>query len=872
MKQGVKAIQGKIDIKAGVWESYTVSEWYPDTPMEVRNEANVKWRAYKINTNGSLTLALEKKEGVFRFGQAGIGSKYKIVAFLNSPELDNASSITITVVATEQPDITSIVLSDMKGAVLTKPLAGGQIVNAHVNTVGMNSKHKVVISLWEDVKDSHKLIEEKSVFVGSMGVAHAQFIIPVDFKKRMDALMGKAIEETSYHITAYALGELSSVAASQMIAKGEKPVLPSERKKQIQEHLEKKTKKQTTTPPYKGKIAPPAAKPKLSPLAESGGIKAVYFVDKTGKKITENRTSNLRVIIESQGLIDREINLKLFEDDTVTDDDFLFEKNYTLTSTKNYVDITLTKEMQEKGYEFGEGWEQELYVKIHVLNFYPRIKSEALKIDFTSKTIDVPDGVSTVRVASTDAEKKKEEKGCPNCDKDITLAQIKAICVDLKGNCLVKEDKMIKEALPYLNKYRKKVGINTCVRKAHFLAQLSQESKFYDLEEGFNYYWESLISTFSAFTTTEGRKKAKLWGRKIKDRNILGYETVSKENEENISNWAYKDKNLNKNFSSGDGSKYRGRGFKQITWKSNYKSLSEYFNSCMKINEESNVDWETNYKDLTYKPKDAIVSALAYWGKNNINSVANENNSKSVEKVTKKINSVLKGLIERKQFFKNAVEILKVNTCLKGSEIEIENGTVIIVSGTDTKKEKDPAQNIYWVMYKTDIYKDMSLETYKKLKKNKKLPNPDYTTYLSRDTHQTYSKKLGALKHSDKRFGQYNEIQPGEYFLVPNVSGQTYKVYVIDSESKSASSANGIEGVDGDRGGVAIHQYCPRFSVGCFTFNSGKNTTPVTNFINQLSDLEINDEKPVRFIVEERKVIETKWDNIKKGTKKWTGI
>ncbi|WP_445709994.1 hypothetical protein [Flavobacterium sp.] len=63
--------------------------------------------------------------------------------------------------------------------------------------------------------------------------------------------------------------------------------------------------------------------------------------------------------------------------------------------------------MQEKGYEFGEGWEQELYVKIHVLNFYPRIKSEALKIDFTSKTIDVPDGVSTVKVGSSEVEKKK---------------------------------------------------------------------------------------------------------------------------------------------------------------------------------------------------------------------------------------------------------------------------------------------------------------------------------------------------------------------------------------------------------------------------------------------------------------------------------
>ena len=60
------------------------------------------------------------------------------------------------------------------------------------------------------------------------------------------------------------------------------------------------------------------------------------------------------------------------------------------------------------------------------------------------------------------------------------------------------------------------------------------------------------------------------------------------------------------------------------------------------------------------------------------------------------------------------------------------------------------------------------------------LPEPDYSTYLSRDTHQTYSKKQGSFKHSDKRFGQYNEIPPGEYFLVPGLAGQSYKIYVID--------------------------------------------------------------------------------------------
>ena len=414
MKQGVKAIKGKNEIKPGVWETYTVSEWYPDTPEEKKNEANVTWQAHKINPDGSLTLAIEKKEGVFRFGQAGIGSNYKIVAFLNTPEFDNASSIAVKVVATEKPDITSIVLSDAKGVTLTKPLSAGQIVNAHVNTVGMTTKHKVVISLWEDEKESHKLLQEKSVFVGSMGVAHAQFVIPYNFVKKMEALMGKASSEVSYHITAYALGELSSVEANKMKARGEKAVLPEERKKQTQEHLENKTKTKTTTPPYKGKVTTPATKPKTSPLAESGGISAVYFVDKAGKKITKNTTNNLRVIVESQGLIDREINLKLWEDDTYaySDDDFLFEKNYTITSNKNYIDIPLTKEMQEKGYEFGEGWEQELYVKIHVLNFYPKIKSTSLKIDFTSKTIDVPDGVSTVKVGKTDVEKDKNECFC----------------------------------------------------------------------------------------------------------------------------------------------------------------------------------------------------------------------------------------------------------------------------------------------------------------------------------------------------------------------------------------------------------------------------------------------------------------------------
>lgn len=204
---------------------------------------------------------------------------------------------------------------------------------------------------------------------------------------------------------------------------------------------------------------------------------------------------------------------------------------------------------------------------------------------------------------------------------------------------------------------------------------------------------------------------------------------------------------------------------------------------------------------------------------------------------------------------------------------ELNNdGTVVVVSGTDTKEEKDPTQNIYWVMYKTSVYRNMSLTNYKKLEKINKLPDAHYVTHLSRDTHQTKTGAGKILKHSDKRFGTYNEVPPGEYFLVPGIGQQKYKIYVIDSESKSADSENGIAGPDGNRGGVALHHYCPRFSVGCFTFNSGKITKPVQDFIDNVPDLSLGDSKPVHFIVKPRNVEETVWENSAYGTKKWKGI
>ena len=65
---------------------------------------------------------------------------------------------------------------------------------------------------------------------------------------------------------------------------------------------------------------------------------------------------------------------------------------------------------------------------------------------------NIMDSITSLSASVVDNTNKEENKesGCPNCDKDITLEEIKAICVSEKNNkgieeILIKDDKYIKE-------------------------------------------------------------------------------------------------------------------------------------------------------------------------------------------------------------------------------------------------------------------------------------------------------------------------------------------------------------------------------------------------------------------------------------------
>ncbi|QYS87351.1 hypothetical protein JJC03_05440 [Flavobacterium oreochromis] len=478
-------------------------------------------------------------------------------------------------------------------------------------------------------------------------------------------------------------------------------------------------------------------------------------------------------------------------------------------------------------------------------------------------TVQISKEKSPVLVGIDQVNKKEEKRNdgkCPNCDKDITAIELKQIFTDADQATLTK-------VATIYSKYMKELNMNTCWNKAHFFAQARIESGsglHVKSGENFNWYWKSLIKEFSAFQSEEGKINAKKWGREeLKP----ALPAVTLENQKKIANWAYshkfsKGKELG-NSQENDGWNFRGKGLLQLTGRSAY----EYANTYTK---KEGADIISNPDLVVSNVSIAVLSSMAFWKWKSLNTSSNLTKD-VINKICPKVgkNTSVTGRDgkcstnheEKKKIFDGSTsEVFKIDECRLGKSLNKNNekGTVIFISGKGSKYISS------WLVYKTDVYLNMTLDTFKKLKRKEDLPNPDFTTFLSRDAHGD-KEKYG--KHSDKRYGTGNETPPGEYYLIPATPGQSYKMY-ISSDGKSPS----IKGPDGNRDGVAIHQYSPKFAIGCLTTVTGKDTSIVNKLLNILNDLPLKDDKPVRIILEERKVKEEQWNNNKIGTIKWTGI
>ncbi len=175
-----------------------------------------------------------------------------------------------------------------------------------------------------------------------------------------------------------------------------------------------------------------------------------------------------------------------------------------------------------------------------------------------------------------------------------------------------------------------KFGITTPLRLAHFLAQASHESGgFKAVNENLNYSADGLKKIFPKYfpgnlSESYARQPQKIANRVYASRMGNGDET------------------------SGDGYRYKGAGFIQLTGKSNYSAFDKF------------VDDDILANPSLVATKYALASAAWFFWKNNLWSICDQGaTDQVVAAVTKRVNGAHIGLQDRLKHFKEYWALLK---------------------------------------------------------------------------------------------------------------------------------------------------------------------------------------------------------------------
>jgi len=175
-----------------------------------------------------------------------------------------------------------------------------------------------------------------------------------------------------------------------------------------------------------------------------------------------------------------------------------------------------------------------------------------------------------------------------------------------------------------------KFQINTPLRLAHFLAQCGHESGGFRLtKENLNYSAKGLNGIFKKyFPTLES---------------ALPYERKP----EKIANKVYGGRMGNGPESSGDGAKFCGRGYIQLTGRDNYTAFGKAIGEDVTVNPQIVAE------------KYALLSAAWFFNKNGLHKMADGGaNDATVTSITKRVNGGTIGLPDRIKHFNEFYKLL----------------------------------------------------------------------------------------------------------------------------------------------------------------------------------------------------------------------
>jgi putative chitinase len=186
------------------------------------------------------------------------------------------------------------------------------------------------------------------------------------------------------------------------------------------------------------------------------------------------------------------------------------------------------------------------------------------------------------------------------------------------------------EVLSQIPQTMEKFTINTPLRLAHFLAQCGHESGNWKFKvENLNYSAPALQSVFRKYFPDEAT--AAQYARKP----------------EMIANKVYASRMANGDEASGDGWRFRGRGYIQLTGRQNYTSFDKVVDEDV-----------LTYPDLVAE-KYPLLSAAWFWDSNKLNALADKGSTDAdITAITKRVNGGTHGLEDRIAKFRRYYTIL----------------------------------------------------------------------------------------------------------------------------------------------------------------------------------------------------------------------
>jgi putative chitinase len=203
----------------------------------------------------------------------------------------------------------------------------------------------------------------------------------------------------------------------------------------------------------------------------------------------------------------------------------------------------------------------------------------------------------------------------------LTKQQLKSICPNIK-------DDRAQVMVDLINKICPKYNIDTAPRLQAFLAEVLHESG------------EFTIKTESLFYT-HAERIVEIWPSRFNLTGINGKLNANEyvKNAQKLANTVYANRMGNGDFASGDGFRYRGGGYLQITGFESYKAYADYLKKPV-----------SDTSDLVHSSDEYALDA-ACWEYAVNKKLLDESDSGDLVTITKRINGGLIGQAERKRYY-----------------------------------------------------------------------------------------------------------------------------------------------------------------------------------------------------------------------------